>query len=112
MYSVIPSGSCLTLVKDSRGRPAALVELSDTPCVEIRGNLGKKRIDEWLMRDNVNPWVTYNLLEIFAQCGIGISCLRFMIWGGEYYYWAIALDGTHVSLSSNTDRKWVLTRVI
>ena len=45
------------LVKDSRGRQAALIESSDTPCVEIRGSRGKMRIDEWLMYDNANPYV-------------------------------------------------------
>ena len=58
MYTIASVGPCLTLVKDSRGRPTALLESSANPCVDIRGGRGKKRVDEWLMHDITNPQVS------------------------------------------------------
>ncbi|KIM92188.1 hypothetical protein PILCRDRAFT_810200 [Piloderma croceum F 1598] len=78
LYTITSRGPTLMLVKDSRGRSTALIESSATPCVEIRGSTGKKRIDEWLMHDSANP------------------CLRFMHWGEECYYWSIADDNTNL----------------
>jgi hypothetical protein len=59
LYTITSTGPTIMLVKDSRGRPTALIESSATPCVEIRGSTGKKRIDEWLMHDSANPYVIF-----------------------------------------------------
>jgi len=78
LYTVSSTGPSLVLIKDSHGRPAALVESSATPSVDFRGSTGKKRVDEWLMQDSANPY------------------LRFMLWNDEWYYWTISDSSTHL----------------
>jgi hypothetical protein len=51
LYTVTTESPSLTIVKDSERHPVALVEWSSTPVVDIRGDKGKKRLDQWLVSD-------------------------------------------------------------
>lgn len=51
LYTVSTQNPSLTIVKDSTRRPVALVEWASMPVVDIRGDKGKKPLDQWLIQD-------------------------------------------------------------
>ena len=53
LYTVATENPSLTIVKDSKRHPVALVEWSSMPVVDIRGEKGKKRLDRWLIPDSI-----------------------------------------------------------
>lgn len=55
VYTVNTDNPGLTLVKDAARRPVALIEWASMPVIDIRGDKGKKRLDQWLIRDKVLP---------------------------------------------------------
>jgi len=69
LYTVATENPSLTIVKDSERHPVALVEWSSMPVVDIRGEKGKKRLDQWLIPDSIIPNV------------------QLMSWKGVWYSW-------------------------
>lgn len=102
LYTVATSNANLTIFKDAERRPVALVEWASMPVIDIRGDKGKKRLDQWLVQDAMMPSV--NLAKL---CRIGFADpfssrnMHLMVWKGVWYCWTIEGNNIFVRFSGS-----------
>lgn len=98
LYRGATENPSLTIIKDSKRHPVALIEWSSIPVVDIRGDKGKKPFDQWLIPDRIISYaVLANLSRSFCSLRFMQRNMQLMQWKGVWYSWTAGKNNLYVS---------------